>query len=777
MQLTKCHVQDFGKLHDVTLDFKSGLNTINQPNGWGKSTLADFVKAILFGLNTTTKRDLDQNDRLKYLPWNKTKFGGYLEFVLNNKAYRLERWFGAKQNQDSATLYDLSTNNIAQDYSPNIMEEYFGINADTFERSTYISQGQLNAELGDSVKARLGNLLQNENESNFERAQELVNERRKEKQLYRGKGGEIEEVRAQIENENLKLSNALNKKLELESKQKEYDEQKIQIVQKQHQLAELEKQISALEKAHAKNAEIEHYESLKQNLERIKNEYSKDLAFFKGQPLDYATTQDIQNQINTYNEKQALLNGLVNDIDNTELEYLQNFFKMHIPTETELDDYASKCAQIDKLEKQLDTMVTPNILSESIPQKTKNYSIYFVLLGIVTLVLGLCLGVVANWIVGSIIMVLGFGCGVFGGITWHNNQQKQQALLTHQKIDNQRKSDEFDKNQQRLQSEIDGLKSQLNNFLQMFLTPTSSPLYDLSNIRSKKDNLNTLKKREAQYQQNKANLTKDVGLVKNALDKFFNQYFDDTNSGYQHMLNIIEQKLNDLERLDKEKIQSYQTLQTYIQQKGIDEQQKITQTDIDKVKTLNEQKIILSDELKNLNTSHGQTLAIIKSLSTEVDNIGAYEQEIATLKERESNIIYEVKVLDNVLHFLKSANEALTSKYLSPITKSFLHYANLLSNNRLNTVSINTDLDVQFEAEGAKRDKKYLSAGYRDIVDLCMRFALVDAIFPSEKPIVILDDPFINLDEQNTHNGLELIKNISKERQIIYFACHPSRVY
>lgn len=34
-----------------------------------------------------------------------------------------------------------------------------------------------------------------------------------------------------------------------------------------------------------------------------------------------------------------------------------------------------------------------------------------------------------------------------------------------------------------------------------------------------------------------------------------------------------------------------------------------------------------------------------------------------------------------------------------------------------------------------------------------MRFALVDAMYPGEKPFLILDDPFVNLDDEKLARG------------------------
>ena len=49
MKLIKCHIENFGKLSDFTYDFTDGCNTVCEENGWGKSTLAAFLRVMLFG--------------------------------------------------------------------------------------------------------------------------------------------------------------------------------------------------------------------------------------------------------------------------------------------------------------------------------------------------------------------------------------------------------------------------------------------------------------------------------------------------------------------------------------------------------------------------------------------------------------------------------------------------------------------------------------------------------------------------------------------------------
>jgi uncharacterized protein YhaN len=76
---------------------------------------------------------------------------------------------------------------------------------------------------------------------------------------------------------------------------------------------------------------------------------------------------------------------------------------------------------------------------------------------------------------------------------------------------------------------------------------------------------------------------------------------------------------------------------------------------------------------------------------------------------------------------------------------------------------------------GQLREVKWMSAGYQDLIGVCMRLALVDAMYQEEKPFLILDDPFVNLDEEKTTAGMTLLSNVAQEYQTIYFTCHSSR--
>ena len=122
MKLLKCHAENFGKLSSFDYDFTSGLNVICEENGWGKTTFANFLKAMFYGLKKNSKQSLDENIRKRYIPWNGGNYGGYVEFEVNGKAYKIERYFADKESGDIFSLYDLSTNKLSLDFSENIGE-------------------------------------------------------------------------------------------------------------------------------------------------------------------------------------------------------------------------------------------------------------------------------------------------------------------------------------------------------------------------------------------------------------------------------------------------------------------------------------------------------------------------------------------------------------------------------------------------------------------------------------------------------------------------------
>ena len=79
------------------------------------------------------------------------------------------------------------------------------------------------------------------------------------------------------------------------------------------------------------------------------------------------------------------------------------------------------------------------------------------------------------------------------------------------------------------------------------------------------------------------------------------------------------------------------------------------------------------------------------------------------------------------------------------------------------------------EEQGKLREIGYYSAGMRELLGFSIRIALVDAIFNKEKPVLILDDPFVNLDDEKTEKAKKFVKELTKRYQVLYLTCKKER--
>ena len=111
----------------------------------------------------------------------------------------------------------------------------------------------------------------------------------------------------------------------------------------------------------------------------------------------------------------------------------------------------------------------------------------------------------------------------------------------------------------------------------------------------------------------------------------------------------------------------------------------------------------------------------------------------------------------------------------SSISNAFQKYFGILTENTDRNWQVDANISIRMKEQGQLRDVRTMSAGYKDLIGICMRFALVDAMYPGEKPFLILDDPFVNLDDEKLARGRRLLAVLSQDYQVIYFTCHGSR--
>ena len=76
MRIQNIHIDNFGKISNFDMDFSKNTTVIMQENGWGKSTLASFIKVMFYGFEGENKKSIRDREREHFRPWNKGIYGG-----------------------------------------------------------------------------------------------------------------------------------------------------------------------------------------------------------------------------------------------------------------------------------------------------------------------------------------------------------------------------------------------------------------------------------------------------------------------------------------------------------------------------------------------------------------------------------------------------------------------------------------------------------------------------------------------------------------------------
>lgn len=158
------------------------------------------------------------------------------------------------------------------------------------------------------------------------------------------------------------------------------------------------------------------------------------------------------------------------------------------------------------------------------------------------------------------------------------------------------------------------------------------------------------------------------------------------------------------------------------------------------------------------------------------DGLQELKVELADKKERYEDGFRKYQLLCKTMELLQVAKDRLTARYLEPVKNGFDKYYRMMSGMSAENYRFDAGVKLTVMEKGLQRETKFLSEGYRDLLGICTRLALVDAMYQGEKPFLILDDPFVNLDEEKTEGALRFLKSVSEEYQVVYFTCHESRV-
>ena len=165
----------------------------------------------------------------------------------------------------------------------------------------------------------------------------------------------------------------------------------------------------------------------------------------------------------------------------------------------------------------------------------------------------------------------------------------------------------------------------------------------------------------------------------------------------------------------------------------------------------------------------------IEDARAELDSLNETEDTLEELRQKMEEKQHRYNVICRTSEYLSRARASFTARYMEPVKESFDAYYAMISGGDDTEYMLDADLNITARECGAQRDTGFLSEGYQDLVGLCRRMAMIDAMYTDEKPFLLFDDPFVNLDGRKLEKALKFLQQISETYQVIYFTCHDSR--
>lgn len=889
MKLISCDIAGFGKFENVHMDFSDGLNAAVWDNGWGKSTLLVFIKAMFFGMEYSRKKSV-LIEREHYRPWDSNSFGGSLVVDDDGREYRIERSFGRKNNEDTFALYDNVTGLESADYTEEIGQEIFGVDRESFERSIFVAHEALETGMTDSLNARIGDMsAASDDINNFDKAILSLTEAKK---VYDSKSktnpSKLRRIREKMRkcNEALEQIPATNDAIDKQREMLEEKRKTMEGLKEQKNL--LLEQISVSSK---KEQTMGAYREKKETAEKLSAAISEVEIFFGDRipehaDIDRADGCERQLEIDT-KQRESILDEMPSEEEASRLETL---FENGVPEKEEIENWEDKAeyilslrlksehskmtgedsakltelkayfsdripgdeeiktamsdatelaqldGQVNALEEQYRNIKARNEVAFSDRREAGRPSgMLYATLGAIVLFAGaasftFALGDDSSGLVlGIVFLIAAISLGIFVITSRLKSKRDRRNRETSMRQDEEdalaalrAKEEERDAKKRMTLDFLEGyLVSPQDSYTQMIseiqkkkeafdgllsleeqaVMSSSGALEELATLQvelytplsgyaasygldlyeehRESDLLERLKedvKAFSEYRDNRTeleSLDKNIKINSDVVERFLAEYPSEDVSVKERLLDI-RRKL-DLYQNNRDVLKTVNAeIAEYEKTNDIDEETR-------SVEDLQKEQAKVDEQIDELNE---QIVKANETLSETTDKLEALEEEgdeIIKLREEEAECRARIELYDDTIDYLTRAKEAFLTKYMGPLRSGLKKYASAIAGVEdtaipLDAFTLDMNLNVKIVDRGTTRSGDYLSSGYRDLLFVCARLALLDVMYGNTKPFLILDDPFANLDEKKISQAMDLLKEISAERQIIYYTCHGSRL-
>ena len=699
----------FGKLQNQTLTLKPGLNILEAPNEWGKSTWCAFLVAMLYGIDSrahaTTKTGMA--DKTRYEPWSGQPMSGRSELCWNGRDITIERT-GTKRGQfRQFRAFETTTGlPIPELTAENCGQMLLGVEKEVFQRAGFIRLSDMPVTQNEALRRRLNALVTTGDESGSAETLSLKLAKLKNACQSNSKNGLLPKAEAEAQalaDDLIRLQQLRTQHRQLQTRQQELQ---THLTKLRHHRQMLQYQSS--QQNHQRLAEARRQEAETQAAVESLEIACRALPNREDARRTLTRLEDLRSrQQALYLEMQML----------PPLPELPKPPAINAPTDP------------DALEKKLQTDLQTR--QTALAQlKKKAFPLW--LIGLLLLLPGVG---VALWKLLPGAILAGIGLAVTAaGILVHSRflRRRQKLHTTLALLENTYGT-----------SDPHQWKQAVDAYLQAYQTSIQS--------RARND-----RSMEVLRQQQKE--------VEQALQALCGE------NNREHLAATLRHAIAQWDALGDARrehlraagyVQSLQAVTTPLSAPLLPDELTHSEADTD---------ALISDcetRLRQLQQESGRCMGQMEALGEDSDlaaRAKAAQDRVVQLRKTLSAILLAQNTL-------VTATAQLQSRFAPRITMRTKELFSRMTGNRYDRLSFNQDLslDVGAQGEDILRTSLWRSDGTVDQLYLALRLAVAEALTPNAP--LVLDDALVRFDDTRLKSALEILQDEAQQRQILLFTC------
>lgn len=734
----------FGKLKNSTLELSPGLNIIEAPNEYGKSTWCAFIKAMLYGVDTSERDRLGKlSAKTRMKPWDGGSTAGTMEVTAGGMDITIQR-----TNQGSAPFKKLTavytgTAELVPDLtSESAGETLTGVSEHVFERTAFIRRSELRVNQTSDLEKRISTLVfTGEEQSSFSDAEEEL--KAWQRRLRYNRIGELpqleaelreaESARGELDRTADELSTLSANITRLNGQIEGYEQDLVthdkldrraagrKILEERDKLRVCEERVNRLTEAVTKNGremtrqditDIRQAASSVQPLRRVKDDAEKVLYSAEKELSEVAAKKNASPLAGTTEEEAAALSRRAREL----------------------------AAEAEAGHKKPIPRFIPGIL--------------FAAAAVMLIIFSGVLSPFSQWLPSIAVFVSFRLWGVLAALV---PAVAGIILLLYKPA-------------------APASEKELAEILSKYGANSAEKLASLVNsyvaVLRSEEPAKAARDAARQAFQNAATAVQDA---ENEAISAISQFMPELRNGYEIVAALAEIE-QDIEALTKARFELastrsiHDTLLSEYGEEPKEDDEYIPRPLRDREDTL----AVLERTRKQLELARAEYSELSGVRKTQGDP-AVLESRAEALREKIAEDEAKYAALTLAIDTLRDANTELTTRFSPLISKKAGEYFERLTDGRYEKLSFDRgfDANVRTGSDVLDRNVLALSDGATDQVYFSLRLAMCELILGGGDPCpIILDDALINFDDERCREAVDLLSSIADERQVILFTCH-----